>query len=105
MRHIGPQAVKRRIMVPLLALAATAALMTGCQSAAPEFDRALDVTALPGDGGDRVRATEGQTRGHSAGFDLHFGAAAFGLTCSTDADGDSSRGIAAVVCTWTNEPR
>lgn len=75
---------------------AAAVFLTGCQTAS-EFDRALYVTALPADAE--------KAHGQSAGFDVHFGPAAFGLTCSTDTVGDSARGTAAVICTWTTEPR
>jgi hypothetical protein len=84
-----------------LALTVGALLLTGCQAGTPEFDRTLSVTTLP----SMSDVEPENAPGPSAGLDLHFGPAAFGLECSTDSVSDNSGGTAAVMCTWTNSPR
>lgn len=80
-----------------LLLAGGALLLTGCQ---PVYvvNRTVDVTP------DRAPIT-GAAAGNSAGMDLHLGSATFGITCATDSAGDSTRGTAALMCTWRTAPR
>jgi hypothetical protein len=84
-----------RLTAATLLLAGGALGLTGCQSVAA-LNRTVDVTPVP------APVTEA---GDSAGMDLHFGHATFGLTCATDAAGDSTRGTAALMCTWRTSPR
>jgi hypothetical protein len=81
----------------MLLLAAGAMLLTGCQ---PVYvvSRTVDVTP------DHAPITE-EASGNSAGMDLHLGSATFGITCATDSAGDSTRGTAALMCTWRTAPR
>jgi hypothetical protein len=80
-----------------LLLAVGALLLTGCQ---PVYvvSRPVDVTPV------HAPITEAAS-GNSAGMDLHFGFATFGITCATDSAGDSTRGTAALMCTWRTTPR
>lgn len=78
-------------------LAGGALLLTGCQPVSV-LNRTVDVTPAP------APVTEA-TSGHSAGMDLHFLDATFGITCATDSVGDSTRGTAALMCTWRTAPR
>lgn len=78
--------------VTTLVLAGVALLLSGC-GPAPILNRTVDVTPVP------VPA-ESTVPGHSAGLDLHFLDATFGITCATDSVGDSSRGTAALMCSW-----
>lgn len=80
-----------------LLLAGGALLLTGCQ---PVYvvNRTVDVTPV------RAPITEAAS-GNSAGMDLHFGFATFGITCATDSAGDSTRGTAALMCTWRTASR
>jgi hypothetical protein len=77
-----------------LLLAGGALLLTGCQPAYV-VNRTVDITP--------VHAPI--TSGNSAGMDLHFGFATFGITCATDSAGDSARGTAALMCTWRTASR
>jgi hypothetical protein len=38
-------------------------------------------------------------------MDLHFLDATFGITCAADSIGDSTRGTAALMCTWRTGTR
>jgi hypothetical protein len=91
----------RKSSLPLTAvtflLAAGALALTGCQSASA-LNRTVDVTPVP----DPVT---GVASDRSAGMELHFGHATFGLTCATDSAGDGTRGTAALMCTWRTDPR
>jgi hypothetical protein len=58
----------------------------------------VDVTAV------HAPITE-EASGNSAGMDLHFGFATFGISCATDSAGDGKRGTAALMCTWRTTPR
>ncbi|MCU1532172.1 MAG: hypothetical protein JWO49_1743 [Arthrobacter sp.] len=78
-----------------LFLAGGALVLTGCQPGSA-LNRTVDVTPVPA---PVIEA------GKSAGMDLHFGHATFGITCTTDSAGDSSRGTAALMCTWRTAPR
>jgi hypothetical protein len=80
-----------------LLLAVGALLLTGCQ---PVYvvSRPVDVTPV------HAPITEAAS-GKSAGMDLHFGFATFGITCATDSAGDSTRGTAALMCTWRTGSR
>lgn len=80
-----------------LLLGGGALLLTGCQPVSV-LNRTVDVTPAP------APVTEAAS-GHSAGMDLHFLDATFGITCATDSVGDSTRGTAALVCTWRTDPR
>jgi hypothetical protein len=82
-----------------LVLASGALLLTGCQ-ATPQFDRALDVTALP-----PAASAPPAAPAPTAGLDVHFGAATFGITCATDSAGDSAHGTAALMCSWKSAGR
>jgi hypothetical protein len=82
-----------------LALGCGALLLTGCQGSASQFDRALDVTALP------QEAAPASSPAPTAGLDLHFGAATFGINCATDSVGDSTSGTTAVMCSWKTRGR
>lgn len=84
---------------------AAAMLLTGCQAGTPEFARTLSVTSLPSVTDATPKDAPETDPGQSVGLDLHFGATSFGLNCSTDSLGDSTRGTAAVICSWTNQPR
>jgi hypothetical protein len=75
-----------------LIVVASALLLTGCQGSAPDLDRTVDVTTRP--------TTPAETPTPSAGLDLHFGSATFGITCATDSVGDGTGGTAAMVCSW-----
>lgn len=76
----------------MLVLASVTLLLTAC-GPVPILNRTVDVTPVP------VPA-ESTAPGHSAGLDLHFLDATFGITCATDSVGDSSRGTAALMCSW-----
>jgi hypothetical protein len=78
----------------VFALTAGALLLTGCQASGPSFDRTLDVTAFP------QATAPASSPAPTAGLDLHFGAATFGITCATDSVGDSTSGTTAVMCSW-----
>jgi hypothetical protein len=80
-----------------LLLAGGALLVTGCQPVSV-LNRTVDVTPAS------TPVTEAAS-GHSAGMDLHLGSATFGITCATDSVGDSSRGTAALMCTWRTAAR
>ncbi len=80
-----------------LLLAGGALLLTGCQPVSV-LNRTVDVTPAP------APVTEAVS-GPSAGMDLHFLDATFGITCATDSVGDSTRGTAALMCTWRTGPR
>jgi hypothetical protein len=80
-----------------LLLAGGALLLTGCQPVSV-LNRTVDVTTAP------APASEAAS-GHSAGMDLHFLDATFGITCATDSVGDSTRGTAALMCSWRTGPR
>lgn len=75
-----------------LLLAGGVLLITACQPI-PILNRTVDVTPVP------VPETPAAP-GHSAGVDLHFLDATFGITCATDSVGDSTRGTAALMCSW-----
>lgn len=77
-----------------LVLACGALALTGCQDPAPQLDRALDVTALPATSAPSTAAAP------TAGLDLHFGPATFGITCAADSAGDTQGGTAALMCSW-----
>ncbi|WP_427007379.1 hypothetical protein [Pseudarthrobacter sp. H2] len=79
-----------------LLLAGGALLLTGCQPVSV-LNRTVDVTPSP------APAREAAS-GHSAGMVLHFLDARFGITCATDSVGDSTRGTAALMCTWRTGP-
>lgn len=80
-----------------LFLAVGTLLLTGCQTA-PVLNRTVYVTpAAP-------PATDDGS-GHSAGMDVPFGSVTFGITCGADSVGDSTRGTAALMCTWRTEHR
>jgi hypothetical protein len=80
-----------------LLLAVGTLLLTGCQTA-PVLNRTVYVTpAAP------PAADEGS--GHSAGMDVPFGSVTFGITCGADSVGNSTRGTAALMCTWRTEHR
>ena len=83
--------------VATLLLAGGALLLAGCEPVSV-LNRTVDVTPAP------APVTEAAP-GHSAGMDLHFLDATFGITCATDSVGDSTRGTAALVCTWRTAPR
>lgn len=86
----------------VLALAAGALLLTGCQST-PRLDRTLDVTALPtAPASTPAPATPAP---QTAGLDLHLGASTFGITCATDSAGDTKSGTAALMCSWKSADR
>jgi hypothetical protein len=87
-------------IVAALALACGALALTGCQSSAPQLDRALDVTALP-----TSASLPATTPAPTAGLDVHFGPATFGITCATDSAGDGSHGTAALMCSWKSGDR
>jgi hypothetical protein len=80
-----------------LLLAVGALFLTGCQPISV-LNRTVDVTPAP------APVTEADS-GHSAGMDLHFLDATFGITCATDSVGDSTRGTAALMCTWRTGAR
>ena len=88
-------AFARRAAVLLLAV--TTLLLTGCQTA-PVLNRTVYVTPTAPPAAD-----EGS--GHSAGMDVPFGSVTFGITCGADSVGDSTRGTAALMCTWRTEHR
>lgn len=75
-----------------LVLAGAALLLTGCEPVSV-LNRTVDVTPVP------VPA-QSAAPGQSAGLDLHFLDATFGITCATDSVGDSTRGTAALMCSW-----
>lgn len=75
-----------------LLIAGGALLLTACQPL-PILNRTVDVTPVPVPDPPAVP-------GHSAGMDLHFLDATFGITCATDSVGDSTRGTAALMCSW-----
>lgn len=79
-----------------LLLAGAALLLTGCEPV-PVLNRTVDVTPVP------VPAAPAGP-GPSAGMDLHFLDATFGITCATDSVGDSARGTAALMCSWRTGP-
>lgn len=85
-----------RILAALL-LGAAALTLTGCQSG-PGFDRTVNLTTLT----DPEFAPEPEK---SLGLDLHFGGNTLGFTCATDSAGDSTRGTAALICSWNTVPR
>lgn len=87
--------VSRALAVLLFSVSALA--LTGCQSD-PGFDRSVSLTTIPAP--DFEPAPE-----KSAGLDLHFGGSTFGFTCATDSAGDTTRGTAALICTWSTSPR
>jgi hypothetical protein len=91
----------RKSAFPLTAvtflLAAGALVLTGCQSASA-LNRTVDVTPVPA-------PVPGAASDRSAGMELHFGHATFGITCATDSAGDGSRGTAALMCTWRTDRR
>lgn len=80
-----------------LLLGCGALLLTGCQPVSL-LNRTVDVNPSP------APATAAAP-GLSAGMDLHFLDATFGITCATDSVGDSTRGTAALMCTWRTGPR
>ena len=79
-----------------LLLAGGALLLTGCQPVSV-LNRTVDVTPAP--------APARAASGHSAGMDLNFLDATFGIACATDSVGDSTRGTAALMCSWRTVPR
>ncbi|QCB97420.1 hypothetical protein E5206_11240 [Arthrobacter sp. PAMC25564] len=81
----------------MILLAGGALFLTGCQPVSV-LNRTVDVTPATAPG------TEAAS-GHSAGMDLHFLDTSFGITCATDSVGDSSRGTAALICSWRTAPR
>jgi hypothetical protein len=85
----------------VLALACGALVLTGCQASGPGFDRTLDVTPVPTASAPASETTTAPT----AGLDVHFGPATFGITCATDSAGDSSHGTAALMCSWKSGDR
>lgn len=80
-----------------LLLAGGVLLLTGCQPLSV-LNRTVVVTPVP------VPVTPAAP-GPSAGVDLHFLDATFGITCATDSVGDSTRGTAALMCSWRTGPR
>lgn len=88
-------AFARRVAVLLLSVGTL--LLTGCQTA-PVLNRTVYVTPTA------TPAAE-EDSGHSAGVDVPFGSVTFGITCGADSVGDSTRGTAALMCTWRTEHR
>lgn len=94
----------RRIALPayvsrtaaVLLLSGGAMLLSGCQPVSV-LNRTVDVTPVPA-------SVAPVPPGHSAGLDLHFLDATFGITCATDSVGDSTRGTAALMCSWRTGP-
>lgn len=80
----------------VLLLAGGAVLLSGCQPVSV-LNRTVDVTPVP------IPETP-EPPGHFAGVDLHFLDATFGITCATDSVGDSTRGTAALMCSWRTGP-
>lgn len=83
-----------------LILAGGALLLTGCQSPGTDFDRALDVTPAQETAAPTPTPEAAKPSTPSAGLDLHFGPASFGISCATDSAGDSTSGTAALMCSW-----
>jgi hypothetical protein len=95
----GPGAVQKNPFprrVAALLLAAGSLFVTGCQSV-PALNRPVYVTPID--------PTQKEGSGQSAGVDVPFGSATFGITCATESVGDSTRGTAALMCTWKTATR
>lgn len=94
--HMVRMKMNHRILAVLMAASGALAL-SGCQAPAV-LDRTVSLTSLP----DEAFTPDDDD---SAGLDLRFGSTVFGITCATESSGDSTRGTAALVCSWKGGAR